>query len=187
MSSTIVLISGLLATPARADDSAPFWWRAGPAGGAFGLFVEGGATAGQFGFETFGAGSLAVGASLRWFEASVAGYLGSSFDSAYSGGAFLVRLALRFPVKYVAFTLGAGLGYVEVPGHIVSGTWFEPVSIGVEVDPVCHLRLGVLGAYAQIYGDAPEGAMRGALTVGYVMGKCADPTRRTPTARRAGN
>jgi hypothetical protein len=173
----IFAVSVLCAAPAEADDSPrpkPFW-TAGPAGGAFGLFVEGGATAGQFGFETFAAGSGSVGVSLRWFEASVIGYGGSSFDSDYNGGAFLARVAARVPVSYVAFTLGPGLGYVAVPGHIVSGTVFEPVSVGIEIDPVCHLRIGLLGAYGLVFGDAPEGMLRGALTVGYVMGRCRTP------------
>ncbi len=147
-SSTVVVALLLLATPASAEKPKPFW-AVGPAGGAFGLFVEGGVTAGQLGFETFAA--------------------------AYSGGAFLGRLAVRLPAKYVAFSLGPALGYVEVPGHYVSGVWFEPLSLGVEIDPVCHLRIGLLGAYAQVFGYAPEGALRGALTVGYVMGQCDKP------------
>ncbi len=179
LSSTIVVVSGLLVTaPVFADDAAPLaarpkpFWAVGPAGGAFGLFVEGGVTAGQFGFDTFAAGLLAVGVSLRWFEASVIGFGGSSFDGNYSGGAFLGHVALRVPVNYVAFTLGTGLGYVEVPGHTMSGVAFEP-SVGIEIDPVCHLRIGLLGAWAQIFNAyASDGVLRGALTVGYVMGRC---------------
>ena len=162
-----------LASSAKADEPAPRWWRVGPAGGAYGLFVDGGATAGQFGFEQFAAASIGIGVSLRWFEASANGYFGSSFDANYSGGAFLAHVALRVPVTYVAFTLGSSLGYVEVPGHTVSGFTVEPVVLGVEMDPVCHLRIGLEGAWAQIFSEyAPEGALRGALTIGYVMGRC---------------
>ncbi len=179
LSWTILVVSVLLAAPAAADDTAAgavqhanSFWAAGPAGGAFGLFIEGGVTAGQFGFDTFAAASLGLGVSLRWFEASVIGYGGSSFDGNYNGGAFLAHVALRVPVKYVAFTLGTGLGYVEVPGHYVSGVAFEP-SVGLEIDPVCHLRIGLLGGLAQVFAEyAPQGILRGALTVGYVMGRC---------------
>jgi hypothetical protein len=165
----------VLASSANADEPerpSP-WWSLGPAGGAYGFFVEGGGTAGIFGFESFAAASFGLGASLRWFEASATGHFGGSFDSLYGGGAFLARFAARVPMQYVAFTLGPSLGYVEVPGHLVSGFVFEPVTIGVEIDPICHLRIGAQGAWAQVFGDAPQGALRGALTIGYVMGHCA--------------
>jgi len=136
------------------------------------LFAGGGATAGVFGFETFAAASWHVGASLRWFEISANGFYGGSFDSLYGGGAFLARMAARVPVQYVAFTLGPSFGYVEVPGHLVSGFVFEPVTLGADIDPVCHLRIGIEGAWAQVFGEAPQGALRGALTIGYVMGRC---------------
>ena len=176
-----LVVCTFLGAPARADDSAqsPRWWAEGPAGGAFGVFVEGGASVGQIGFAPFAAGSLGVGASLRWFEASVTGYYGSSFDSVFAGGAFLARLALRVPVSYVAFSVGPALGYLEVPGHYVSGFAFEPLAVGVEIDPVCHLRLGLLGTWTQIFGDSPEGGFRGAITVGYVMGHCRQAGVRT--------
>jgi hypothetical protein len=182
LSSTVVVVSLLAAHAgdARADGDAsvqakPSFWKSGPAGGAFGFFVEGGVTGGQFDFDTFGAASLALGVSLRWFEASVLGFGGSSFDGNYSGGAFLARVALRLPLKYVAFTLGQGLGYVEVPGHYVSGVVFEPLEVGFEVDPVCHLRIGVLGAWAPAFSTDFEGVARVAFTVGYVMGACSKP------------
>ena len=154
----------------------PFW-AGGPAGGAFGLYVETGVTAGDLGVETFAAGSSAVGVSLRWLDASVVGFGGLSFDSRYSGGAFLTHVAMRVPFKYLAFTLGPSLGYLEVPGHYVSGVVFEPLSVGLEIDPVCHLRIVLSGALAQVFSDtiAPEGMLRGALTVGYVMGRCLAP------------
>ncbi len=179
-----MVVVSLLAADAKADGGSepivpppqkPSFWKSGPAGGAFGLFAEGGVTAGQFDFDTFGAGSLALGVSLRWFEASVVGYGGSSFDGNYSGGGFLGRAALRVPVKYVAFTLGPGLGYVEVPGHYASGVVFEPLEVGLEINPVCHLRIGLLGAFAPAFNVGFEGILRGALTVGYAMGSCSKP------------
>jgi hypothetical protein len=175
--STIGVVSLLAAHPgkARADGGEgivqpkPSLWSSGPAGGAFGLFVEGGASAGcfcDFFGESFYSGSLGLGASLRWFEASFTGYYGSSFDAHYSGPAFLGRAALRVPVNHVAFSLGSELGYFTVPGHSIAGVMLEPVSAGVEIDPVCHLRIGLLGAFGFGYGYI----FRGALTVGYVMG-----------------
>ena len=174
-----VAFAGAAGSDARADDAAPNkpFWAVGPAGGAFGLFVDGGFTAGQFGLDTFAAGTLDVGVSLRWFEASVTGFGGSSFDGAYSGGAFLVRTALRIPVKYVALSFGPAAGYVDVPGHTIRGFAFE-LSGGIEIDPICHLRIGLLGGWAWVFGDVYgdvgvyEGVFRGALTVGYVMGRC---------------
>ncbi len=47
------------------------------------------------------------------------------------------------------------------------------MSVGFELDPICHLRIGLLGAL----GGGPfapfGGLLRGALTVGYVMGACS--------------
>jgi hypothetical protein len=174
LSSSLAAAVFLFASSAGADEPAPRWWRIGPAGGAYGLFASGGATAGQYGFETFAAAAVDLGVSLRWFEASATGLFGSAFDSRFSGGAFLAHVAARIPFTYVAFTLGPSIGYVEVPGHPdVSGFAFEPVVLGVEIDPICHLRIGVLGAFGQVYSDGTyEGALRGALTIGYVMGRC---------------
>jgi hypothetical protein len=162
----------LVAAPANADDSPTPRWTRGPAGGAFGFIVDGGATAGLFGLESFAAASLGVGGTFRWFEASATGYFGSSFDSIFRGGAFLVRLAARIPINFVAFTFGASLGYVDVPGHLVTGVAVEPISLGFEFDPICHLRIGVLGAYGQVVGEAPQTTLRGALTIGYATGRC---------------
>lgn len=175
----MVVVSLLAAVgDARADggegnvQTKPSFWRSGPAGGAFGFFVEGGATAGTLIGYAFGAGSLGIGMSLHWFEASFTGYYGSSFDSLdgpYAAGGFVGRVALRVPARYVAFSLGSELGDVAVvSGHPVftNVAVVEPLSIGLEIDPVCHLRIGLLG----VFGDE---VVRGALTVGYVMGPCS--------------
>jgi hypothetical protein len=184
-----MLAVSLLAADAKADGgnvqiveppTKPSFWKSGPAGGAFGFFVEGGATLGIFAGYPFGAASLGLGVSLRWFEASFTGYYGSSFgsfDGPYSAAGFLGRVALRIPAKYVAFTLGGELGYVAVlsgqPDVFTRGLVFEPLSVGVEIDPVCHLRIGVLGAFGAGYSNWDVGIFRGALTVGYVMGACS--------------
>lgn len=159
----------------------PSYWKSGPAGGAFGLFVEGGATAGNFAGYLFGAGSFGIGVSLRWFEASFTGYYGSApgfpSDGPYNAGGFLGRVALRVPVKYVSFSLGSELGYVDVvsgePVLFTHGLVLEPVSLGIEIDPVCHLRIGLLGAFGIGYSNSDIGILRGALTVAYVMGACS--------------
>jgi hypothetical protein len=118
---------------------------------------------------------LGLGASLRWFEASFTGYYGSTFEAGYSGGGFLGRVAARVPVSYVAFSLGSEMGYLTVPGHVINGLVLEPVSLGVEIDPVCHLRIGVLGALGYAFAGVGNDVLRGALTVGYVTGACSKP------------
>jgi len=55
----------------------------------------------------------------------------------------------------------------------VSGVVFEPLEVGLEIDPVCHLRIGLLGAWAPAFSTDFEFVARGALTVGYVMGACS--------------
>ena len=174
-----MLALSLLTADAKAQplaQSKPSFWTSGPAGGAYGLFLEGGVTAGSFeglaGSYPFAAGSFGLGASLRWFEASFTGYYGSTFDSGYSGGGFLGRVAARVPVKYVAFTIGSELGYLKVPGHYIEGLVLEPVSLGVEIDPVCHLRIGVLGAFGWAFAGVGSDVFRSTLTVGYAMGPC---------------
>lgn len=176
-----MLLASLLAANARADGTAsdaqsskaPSFWTSGPAGGAFGVFVESGATAGLFGPYAFAAGSWSFGASLRWFEVGVGGYGGASFDGWYSAYAFTGRASLRLPLRFVALSLGVEWGYVDVSEHTYSGWVFEPTT-GVELDPVCHLRLGVLGAVGQTTGALEDRVIvRGALTVGYVMGRCS--------------
>lgn len=182
-----MLVASLLAADAQAEgvdqpnvQPKPSFWNSGPAGGAFGLFVEGGATAGTFAGYPFAAVALGLGGSLRWFEASFTGYYGSSFgtlDGPYSAGGFLGRAAVRVPAKYLGFSLGADLGYVAVtsgnPAIFTRGLVFEPLSFGVDVDPVCHLRIGVVGALGTGYSVLAVGIFRGAITVGYVMGACS--------------
>ena len=183
----VVFLLAAHAGDARADSGEgivqpkPSLWKSGPAGGAFGLFVEGGATAGAF-YVPFAAGSLGLGVSLRWFEASFTGYYGSSFGTSegpYTAYGFLGRIALRVPVSHVAFSLGTELGYVDVvsgsPDLFTRGLMFEPVSVGVEIDPVCHLRIGLLGTLGLTFNAFNAALLRGALTVGYVMGACSKP------------
>jgi hypothetical protein len=73
--------------------------------------------------------------------------------------------------------LGTELGYVAIvtgePVLFTRGLVVEPLSVGVEIDPVCHLRVGLLGAFGIGYTDVY--IFRGALTVGYVMGACSKP------------
>lgn len=76
----------------------------------------------------------------------------------------------------VAFTIGSALGYVDVSGHDnLTGVALEPLSVGIEADPVCHLRFGLLAAYAATFVRDPQGVFRSAITVGYVMGACPRP------------
>ena len=171
--SSFAVVCLLFAGVARADAPTPLL-RSGPTYDAFGFFVEGGATAGMVGGFPTGAGSIGLGATLRWFEAGFTGYYSSTFDGSYSGGAFLGRLAARIPTRFVAVTLGIELGYLDVPHHYIEGLIVEPFSIGLELEPVCHFRVGLLGAIGfGTFSAWDDSVLRAALTIGYVTGTCS--------------
>jgi hypothetical protein len=164
--STIVVVCLSFAGAAHADPK--------PSYDAFGFFAEGGATVGLVGGFPTGAGSVGIGATLRWLELGFTGYYGSTFDGSYSGGAFLGRVAARIPTRYVAVTFGSEIGYLDVPHHYIEGLLVEPFSIGLELEPVCHFRMGLLGAVGFGTFDAWDNSvLRVALTVGYVTGACS--------------